>query len=98
MDPPRALTHSRRSTGPTIVRPHQEASMRSLSFLRDRLVSFAAVAAASLLAGAADAAPSRTIFHGGTVFTADPGAAPAQAIAVEDGRVIAVGSNAAVLA
>jgi predicted amidohydrolase YtcJ len=81
-----------------MVRPHREASMRALSFLRGRLVSLAAVAAVSLLAGAAEAAPSRTIFHGGTVFTSNPGALWAQAIAVEDGRVIAVGSNAAVLA
>lgn len=61
-----------------------------------RLVPLATLAAAMLLAGASDAA-TRTIFHGGTVFTADPAAPWAQAIAVEGDHIIAVGSDAEVL-
>jgi hypothetical protein len=67
------------------------------SRLRDRLVPLAAMTAVSLLAGAAGAAP-RTIFHGGAVFTSDPATPWAQAIAVEGDHVVAVGSDAEVLA
>jgi predicted amidohydrolase YtcJ len=42
--------------------------------------------------------PTRTILHHGHVFTADPGHAWAEAIAVEGDRIVAVGSNASVLA
>ena len=53
--------------------------------------------AMSRFATAAPAAP-RTVLHGGTIFTGDPSAPWAQAIAIEGDRVVAVGSTAAVLA
>jgi predicted amidohydrolase YtcJ len=46
----------------------------------------------------AHAAPPRTVLHGGTIFTGDPAAPWAQAIAIEGDRVVAVGSSADVLA
>ncbi|MFT3766673.1 MAG: amidohydrolase family protein [Minicystis sp.] len=68
--------------------------MRSTS----RLAAVAALAAASLFGGTAGAAHDRTIFHNGTVFTSDPEALWAQAIAVEGDHVVAVGTDAQVLA
>lgn len=58
----------------------------------------APLAALALCAAPAAAAPTRTIFRNGTVFTADPGALYAQAIAVEGDHVLAVGTDAAVMA
>jgi predicted amidohydrolase YtcJ len=58
------------------------------------LIVFLAV---SRFATAAHAAP-RTVLHGGMIFTGDPSAPWAQAIAIEGDRVVAVGSTAAVLA
>lgn len=46
----------------------------------------------------AAAKPARTILHHGSIFTADPSHAWAEAVAVEGERIIAVGSNASVLA
>ncbi|APR84673.1 Exoenzymes regulatory protein AepA precursor [Minicystis rosea] len=67
--------------------------MRSTSCL----TALAAAFAVSLLAGAADASHARTIFHNGTVFTSNPAALWAQAVAVEDDHILAVGSDAEVL-
>jgi len=64
---------------------------------RLRLSPLAAILAIALAAPDA-AAASRTIFHDGQVFTADPGRPWAQAVAVEGDHVIAVGSEAEVLA
>jgi predicted amidohydrolase YtcJ len=52
--------------------------------------------AASLMGGAAQAAP-QFILHNAKVITVDANFSIAQAIAVEDGRILAVGSNADVL-
>jgi predicted amidohydrolase YtcJ len=53
--------------------------------------------AALLVATGASAAPSRTIFHNGKIFTADPAKPWAQAIAIQGETIQAVGSNAQIL-
>ncbi|WP_113890223.1 amidohydrolase [Roseiarcus fermentans] len=62
-----------------------------------------ACAGVASLSGAALAAPAATdrasvIFHNGRVYTLDPGKPWAQAVAVAGDRIVAVGSNAEVLA
>lgn len=72
--------------------------MRSLtSRLRSALAASAALAL-SLSTTAAEAHPPRTILHHGTVFTADPDSLWAEAVAVEGHRILAVGTNAEILA
>lgn len=61
------------------------------------LLAAAAAAFTLHLSAPAEAAPPRTILHGGTVFTADPESLWAQAIAIEGHRVIAVGTDAEVM-
>lgn len=48
--------------------------------------------------GGADAAPSRTVLHGGSVFTGDPSSPWVHAITIEGDRIVAVGSDVALLA
>lgn len=60
------------------------------------VAAIALVATAVSSVAAADNTPNRTVFHGGSVFTGDP-AAPAQAIAIEGDRIVAVGSDADLL-
>jgi len=55
------------------------------------------LAALAASAGAAHAAPPRTLLHGGAVFTGDPGRPWAQAILIEGDHVAAVGSDAELL-
>lgn len=55
-----------------------------------------AAALVSLACGVAVAGP-QTVWYGGQVFTADPARPWAQAIAVADGQIVAVGSDAEVL-
>ena len=61
------------------------------------LALVAPLAAIVLSTGVARAAPDRTLLYGGSVFTGDPSAPWAQAILVEDDRVVAVGSSAELL-
>src|SRR3954463_3891843 len=78
----------------------KEAVMRFVSrvcqLLPGAIVALAPGAAPAVADDAA--APHRTVLHGGTVFTGDPAAPWAQAIAVEGDRVVAVGTSAALLA
>jgi hypothetical protein len=55
-------------------------------------------AAVTLAAAPAAAAPARTIFHHGSVFTANPAEPWAEAIAIQDRHVLAVGSEGEVMA
>ena len=71
---------------------------RHLGRARTALVALGAVAAAALFAAPAEAHPHRTILHHGKVFTADPAAPWAEAVAVQGKRILAVGSNEDVLA
>lgn len=54
----------------------------------------AVLLAAALRAGAADPAPATTVLEHGAIYTQAPAAPWAQAVAVRDGRIIAVGSDA----
>lgn len=75
--------------------------MRSVSRVCHLLpIAIAAMAQGAPLAVADDAAvvPHRTVLHGGSVFTGDPAAPWAQAIAIEGDRVVATGTSAALLA
>ena len=62
--------------------------------MRGRAVLFAAILA---LCGTADALSSDTVLTNGKIITYD-GALPAEALAVRDGKILAVGSDAAVRA
>src|SRR5262245_12508163 len=61
------------------------------------VIPIASIAAMFLTAGVAAAAPPRTVLFGGTVFTGDPSAPWAHAIAIEGDRVVAVGNDADLL-
>jgi predicted amidohydrolase YtcJ len=63
-----------------------------------RRITLLAVAALAAGAPLAAADPDRVLFHHGKVFTGDPVAPWAQAVAVQGGTIISVGSSAAVLA
>jgi len=69
---------------------------RSLLIFRAALLILSAGWAGGVLAGAADPAAD-VIFHRGTVLTVDPFMTEAEAVAVKDGRILAVGSAADVL-
>jgi predicted amidohydrolase YtcJ len=67
----------------------------SIPTLRTRLALLVLVAAASVLSGTAGAAESADlVLRNGRIYTALPGAAPAQAIAVRGERIVFVGTNA----
>jgi predicted amidohydrolase YtcJ len=55
-------------------------------------------AAGVLLPGAAAAQPADLVLHNGRIYTANPATPRADAIAIRDGRIARVGSNAEVLA
>lgn len=57
-----------------------------------------AIAVACLLLAATDAAAVDTVLHNGKVWTGDPAQPSATAIAIDDGRIVAVGTDAAILA
>jgi len=61
------------------------------------LLCGAALAVICLATGIAHAAP-RTVLYGGSIYTGTPAAPWAQAVAIEDHRIVAVGSDAALLA
>jgi predicted amidohydrolase YtcJ len=65
---------------------------------RHYVMSIAAGTAIILFTGAAAAEPARTVLHGGSVYTGDPAAPWAEAIAIEGDRVVAVGTSASLLA
>ncbi|UNK56480.1 amidohydrolase family protein [Pseudoxanthomonas daejeonensis] len=56
-----------------------------------------AIALACLAFAAADAAAVDTILHNGKVWTGDPGRPAATAIAIDAGRIVATGTDAAIL-
>ncbi len=66
--------------------------LRSANMLRVLLVGTA------LSSPALAAEPDTTVFHGGTILTMDDARPRAEAVAVRDGRILAVGSKADVLA
>ena len=60
--------------------------------LKSRLVAGAGVASVLLVTSGAIAAPQLVLVNA-KVFTADPALPYAQAVAIEDGRIVAVDSN-----
>lgn len=54
-------------------------------------------ALACLMFAAADAAAVDTILHNGRIWTGDPAQPSATAIAIDDGRIVAIGADAAIL-
>ena len=60
--------------------------------LKSRLIAGVGVASVLLLTSGAIAAPQLVLVNA-KVFTADPSLPYAQAVAIEDGRILAVGSN-----
>src|SRR6266403_2125671 len=64
----------------------------SVSGTMGRLVACVEVASIFLVSSAALAAPQLVLVNA-KVFTADPALPYAQAVAIEDGRILAVGSN-----
>ena len=56
-----------------------------------------AIAFLAVACSAAPVAPADTVLHGGTMVTLDPELPVAAAVAVRDGRIVAVGSDAEVL-
>ncbi|MDU4255208.1 amidohydrolase [Pseudomonas sp.] len=62
-----------------------------------KLLIPALVSAACAFSSMETMAAADLIFHGGKVYTAEPGQALQQAVAVENGRILAVGSDAQVL-
>lgn len=62
------------------------------------VMSIASGTAIALFAGAAAAQPARTVLHSGSIYTGDPAAPWAEAIAIEGDRVVAVGESASLLA
>src|SRR6266478_3244775 len=68
-----------------------------VSSLKSRLIAGVGVASALLLTSGAIAAPQLVLVNA-KVFTADPALSYAQAVAIEDGRILAVGRNEQVLA
>ena len=56
-----------------------------------------AIALACLAFAAADAAAVDTILHNGKVWTGDPGQPAVTAIAIDAGRIVATGTDAAIL-
>lgn len=88
------------------IHPARQSDSSRRRFLKQGVVCAAAVSsagfapkaawsqpAAALKTGQANAAPS-TIFRGGTVYTVNPAAPHAEAVAVSGKRILAVGSNA----
>ncbi|KAF1689743.1 amidohydrolase [Pseudoxanthomonas koreensis] len=57
-----------------------------------------AIAVACLFFAAADAAAVDTVLHNGKIWTGDPAQPSASAIAIEGGRIVATGSDEAILA
>ena len=66
---------------------------RRLRFRADLL----AIALLSVACSAAPVEPADTVLHGGKIVTLDPELPVAAAVAVRDGRIVAVGSDAEVL-
>ena len=62
-----------------------------------KLLIPALVSAACAFSSMETMAAADLIFHGGKVYTAEPGQALQQAVAVENGRILAVGSDAQIL-
>src|SRR5882757_10778537 len=72
------------------MRGHMNRS--HVSSLKSRLIAGVGVASALLLTSGALAAPQLVLVNA-KVFTADPALPYAQAVAIEDGRILAVDSN-----
>jgi predicted amidohydrolase YtcJ len=62
-----------------------------------RMSALFAAALATVMSGAASADDDTTLYRGGTIITMNPAQPEAEALVVRNGRIVAVGSEAAVL-
>ncbi|MGI9629164.1 MAG: amidohydrolase [Longimicrobiales bacterium] len=72
-------------------------SLDDLALPRCSCLWFAAPLFALVLAGCGESSPADLVLHGGAVITFAEGGEQSQAIAIRDGRIVAVGSDSEVL-
>ena len=79
------------------MRSRPRASILPISGLR-RAVALVALSAVTACGGPGPQDPADTIYHGGPIVTVDEANPTAEALAVRDGRIVAVGPEAEVMA